>query len=145
MRKRAVTLSFLSFLMFAACAAKQGEQVDFASACKPESDGKYYEVAGYLSPRGSVFCSNIGSSRVECGLDFLEAPGSDKKFSAEIQQGSGANSIEKLESGYKDSDIKIHDNNGQLINLSEKVKITGKMSTTPDGKVCFLTVDTIEK
>ena len=145
MRKWAVTLSFFSVLMIAACAAKQGEPVDFANACKPESDGKYYEAAGYLSPRGSVFCSNIGSSRVECGLDFLETPGSDKKFSAEIQQGSGANSIEKLESGYKDSDIKIHDNSGQLINRTEKAKITGKMSTTPDGSVCFMQVDKIEK
>ena len=145
MRKWAVTLSFFTALMIASCAAKQGEPVDFANACKPESDKKYYEVAGYLSPRGSVFCSNIGSSRVECGLDLLETPGSEKKLSAQIQEGSGANSIEKLESGYKDSDIKIHDNSGQLINLSEKVRITGKMSTTPDGSVCFMQVDKIEK
>jgi hypothetical protein len=78
-------------------------------------------------------------------LDLLETPGSEKKLSAQIQEGSGANSIEKLESGYKDSDIKIHDNSGQLINLSEKVRITGKMSTTPDGSVCFMQVDKIEK
>lgn len=145
MRKWPIMLSFFTAMTMAACAAKNGEPVDFANACKPESDKKYYEVAGYLSPRGSVFCSNIGSSRVECGLDFLEAPGSDKKFSAEIQQGTQANSIEKLESGYKDADVKIHDINGQLINMSEKVRITGKMSTTPDGSVCFMQVDKIEK
>jgi len=145
MKKWAITLSFFSALTITACTAKQGEPVDFANACKPESDKKYYEIAGYLSPRGSVFCSNIGSSRVECGLDFLETPGGEKKFGAEIQEGSGANAIEKLESEYKDSDVKIHDNNGQLINLSEKVKITGKMSTTPDGSVCFMQVDKIER
>lgn len=145
MKRLLLALTIFCGFAFAACAAKQGEPVDIANACKPESDQKYYEIAGYLSASGSVFCSNIGSSRVECGLDFTDAPGGSKKFSADIAQGSGANSIEKLESGYKDSDIKIRDNGGQLISLSDKVKITGKMSTTPDGSVCFMQVDRIEK
>jgi hypothetical protein len=50
-----------------------------------------------------------------------------------------------LKSGYKKEDIKIRDNAGNVINLSDKVKLTGEMNVTPDQKVCFLNVTKIEK
>ena len=132
-----------------ACGETKGIPTEFANACNPDNEKKVLEVSGILQQRGSVFCSNTGG-RMECGFDLLEAPGSDKKFSADIEQGSGANTVDKLERGYKKEDVKIRDNAGNPVVLgSDKVKVTGKMSVVaPVGNaqgVCFMQVEKIEK
>ena len=66
-------------------------------------------------------------------------------FGADIEEGNGADEIEKLASGYKREDIKIHDDKRALVSFSDKVKLTGQMSIVPDGSVCFMTVDKIER
>lgn len=122
-----------------------GEPVDISQACPIANDGKYVQVSGFLSDGGSIFCSNIGGGRLDCGLDVAGTADGPKILTADVEQGSGANQIEKLESGYKKEDIKIHDNAGGLIDLSSKVKLSGKLSIAPDGAVCLMTVDKIEK
>ena len=82
---------------------------------------------------------------MDCGLDLVGSLGGKRIFGADIEEGTGANQIEKLPSGYKDEDIKIHDNSGGLINMSNKVTVTGQMSIAPDGSVCFMEIDKIEK
>jgi hypothetical protein len=82
---------------------------------------------------------------MDCGLDVIANPGGNRVFGADIEQGSSANEIEKLPSGYKKEDVKIHDNQGNVIKLSDKVNLTGQMSIAPDGSVCFMEVDKIEK
>lgn len=134
----------ISVILFSACSTT-GVPTEFGKACSPENEKKYIEVGGFLAERGSVFCSNTGG-RMECGFDLLEALGSDKKLRVDIEQGSGANTVDKLERGYKKEDIKIRDNAGNLVNLgSDKVKVTGKMSIVPDGSVCFMQVGKIER
>jgi len=123
--------------------------MEFANACKPENEKKYIEISGVLAQRGSVFCSNTGG-RMECGFDLLESAGSKNIVRVDIAQGSGSSSVEKLESGYKKEDIKIHDNSGNLVALdSDKVKVTGKMSVVPPmgnaAGVCFMQVNKIER
>lgn len=135
----------LSFVLGAVGCNKQGVPVDFANACNIENEKKAVEVSGYLNDKGGVFCSNIGGGNVKCGFTFLQNPTDEKGFSADIEQGTWANNVEKLERGYKKEDIKIYDNEGNVVNLAGKVKITGKMSISPDGQVCFMTVSKIEK
>ncbi|HTK37972.1 MAG TPA: hypothetical protein VL325_05725 [Pyrinomonadaceae bacterium] len=129
---------------FAGC-SKTAVPVDISKACAVENDGKYFVTSGFLDDKGSIFCSNIGGGRLDCSLDVIASPGGTRVFGAEIEQGSGASEIEELPSGYKKEDIKIHDNSGNVIKLSDKVNLTGKLSVAPDGSVCFMEVDKIEK
>ena len=127
------------------CAAKEATPVDISKICAADNEKKYVVTSGFLDDKGSIFCSNIGGGRLDCKLDVTAAPGAAKAFGADVEQGNGSNQIEKLPGGYKREDIKIHDNAGNIINLSDKVKLTGQMSILPDGSVCFMEVDKIEK
>jgi hypothetical protein len=146
--KRFFAILILAIFSFA-CGETKGVPTEFANACNPDNEKKVLEVSGVLDQRGSVFCSNTGG-RMECGFDLLEAAGSDKKFSADIEQGSGRNTVDKLERGYKKEDVKIRDNAGNQIAVGvDKVRVTGKMSVVaPVGNaqgVCFMQVEKIEK
>ena len=132
-------------LLFAACSEPEpGTPVEFSKACVPENEKKIISVSGYLRPGASVFCSKHGG-RMECGFTFVETADAKKGFSADIEQGSGANTVDKLKSGYRREDVKIRDSAGNVINLAEKVRLSGKMNVTPDLKVCFLQVTRIER
>ncbi len=136
-------------VIFICCAAvgcnSTGTPVEFSKACSFENDKKYIEVNGFLDAKGAVYCSNTGGGPVRCSFKLLANPGDGKGFTADIERGTWANNVEELKSGYKIEDIKIHDNNGNIINLADKFKVTGKLNTVPDGSVCYLTVTKIEK
>jgi len=148
--KRMIFLSAFVALVSTACNTV-GEPMEFANACKPENDKKYIEVTGVLTQQGrSVFCSNIGGGRLECGFDLLDTVGGQNRLRVDIAQGSGSSSVEKLESGYKKEDIKIRDNSGNLVALdADRVKVTGKVSVAPPmgnaAGVCFMQIDKIER
>jgi len=144
MRKLFVFIT-LALAFFLAGCKKEAVAIDASKICAVENEKKYVVTSGFLDDRGSTFCSNIGGGRMECGLDVVGAPGGSKIFGAEVEEGSGADEIEKLPSSYKKEDIKIHDNSGALINMNDKVTLTGQMSIAPDGSVCFMEVDKIEK
>lgn len=130
----------------AACGVEPGVPTEFAKACSAENDKKQIETSGFLSPQGSVMCSNTGGGPVRCGIAFKETAEAEKSsINADIERGSAANTIEELQRGYKREDVKIRDNGGNLINLSEKVKITGKMNFIPGSDRCYFTVAKIEK
>ena len=130
-------------LLFAACSEPEpGTPVEFSKACVPENEKKIIEVSGYLRPGVSVFCSKHGG-RMECGYTFVETAEARKGFSAEIELGSGANTVDKLKSGYRREDVRIRDSTGNVINPAEKVRLTGKMNVAPN--VCFLQVTKIER
>lgn len=136
-------------LALSGCGDVTGEPIEMANACKIENDGKFFQVSGVVAQRGSVFCSNTGG-RMECGFDLLEAAGSPNKLRVDIEQGSGANTVDKLERGYKAEDIKIRDNAGNQIALDkDMVKLTGKLSVSPAAPggqgVCFMQVNKIER
>lgn len=131
------------------CGSVTGEPIELSKACDIANDGKYFQVSGVLAQRGSVFCSNTGG-RMECGFDLIEAAGSTNKLRVDIEQGSGANTVDKLERGYKAEDIKIRDNAGNQVALDkDQVKLTGKLSIAPAAPggqgVCFMQVNKIER
>ncbi|HVE55468.1 MAG TPA: hypothetical protein VNB22_01480 [Pyrinomonadaceae bacterium] len=136
---------FILAVIFVVCLAAgcntTGVPVEYSKACTGENDKKYIEVSGFLSPRRSVYCSNTGGGPVRCGVDLLESPDSEKdNLSADIERGTSANNIEEIKGSFKKEDIKIHDNNGNIINLAEKVKVTGTLNKIPDKDQCYLTV-----
>ena len=132
-------------VVFAASCDTVGEPVEFAKVCSAEYEKKNVEISGFLSDKGGVFCSNIGGGPVKCGLKLNETPGGEKSISADIVQGTQVNNIEKLERGYKKEDIKVRDNDGNFVDLAEKVKITGELNTTGDPNICFVKVAKITK
>lgn len=121
-----------------------GVPIEFSKACSPENEKKYVEIAGFLDSGSGVYCSNRGG-RMECSFNLTESAGDEKKISAYIEQGTSANTVEELKSGFKREDIKIRDNAGNVINLADKVKVVGEMNVTPDAKVCFINVTKIER
>jgi len=141
---KVLVFAFLALSIFLTGCKKEAVAIDASKVCAVENEKKYVVTSGYLDGSKSVYCSNTGG-RMDCGLDLVGSPGGKRIFGADIEEGTGANQIEKLPSGYKDEDIKIHDNSGGLINMSNKVTVTGQMSIAPDGSVCFMEIDKIEK
>ena len=134
---------FAGALLLAACSQPEpGTPVEFSKACELANEKKIIAVSGYLRPGASVFCSKHGG-RMDCSFTFAETADAKKGFSAHIEQGSGANTVDKLKSGYRREDLKIRDSAGNVINLAEKVRLTGKMNVAPD--VCFLQVTRIDR
>ena len=142
--KLAAILVVVLAVLLGGC-TKTAVPVEIGKICSIENEKKYVVTNGFLTDRGSTFCSNIGGGPVRCGMDVGATAGGPRVFGADIQQGGSADEIEKLESSYKSSDIKIRDDAGNIIKLTDGVKLTGQMSITPDGSVCFMTVDKIEK
>ena len=145
---KALSILILFGLSTIACNTS-GVPTEFANACAQDLDGKTIEVSGILQPRSSVFCSNRGG-RMECPFDFVEMAGSEKKMGADIEVGTGANTVTEIPKGYKKEDLKIRDNAGNQINLgTDKVKLTGKMliaPAAPGGQgVCLMQVYKIER
>jgi hypothetical protein len=144
-----ITLALTAAGAFSGCMADvKGVPVDHASACSTENDKKVVEVTGYLEPRAFMYCSNRGG-RMECGFDLKDTPESDKIVRVDLEEGTSANMVEKLEKGFKKEDVKIHDNTGAVIRLSNKVRATGKISIVPPAGnsegVCFMQVTRIER
>ena len=138
-------LPLLFCVALAACTQSEpGVPMQFAKACAVENDKKRVEMSGFLSPGRSIFCSNR-SGRMECGYRFTEKPDAGKGITAYIEQGTGANTADKLKSSYKREDVKIRDHNGNLVNLTDQLKLTGKLSVTPDLSACFIDVARIER
>ncbi|HEY0458359.1 MAG TPA: hypothetical protein VGC97_04350 [Pyrinomonadaceae bacterium] len=146
MIKNYFILAIIFVCGFSAACNQTGVPVEYSKACTAENDKKYIEVSGFLSPRRSVYCSNTGGGPVRCGVNLLEAPDSQKdNLSADIERGNGASNIEEIKGSFKKEDIKIHDQSGGIINLADKVKVTGKLNKIPDADQCYLTVSKIEK
>ena len=87
---------------------------------------------------------------MECPFDFVGLSGSDKKMTADIEVGSGTNTVDEIPKGFKKEDIKVRDNAGNAVALgSDKLKLTGKMAIAPAAPggqgVCLMQVYKIEK
>ena len=146
--KAILTIAMLTAFFVSACNTT-GVPTEFANACAQDLDGKTIEVSGVLEPRTMVYCSNRGG-RMECPFDLLEAAGSEKKIGADVEIGSGANTVTEIPKGFKKEDLKVRDNAGNQVALgTEKVKLTGKMliaPAAPGGQgVCLMQVYKIER
>ena len=77
-------MKYFAFLMaclalaVSSCADVKGVPIEMSKACDIANDGKIFEIKGVIADDGNVFCSNIGTSDVECGFKLLESVGSDK-------------------------------------------------------------------
>ena len=138
----------LTLAAFAACAAllascgTSPEPVASDQVCN-QADGKLVQTEGYFAADSSVFCSNIGSNDVRCGLGFVAAPGQKAGFTADVAEGTGRNQVEPIGDDFAPEAIVFHAADGGEVHVGDKVIITGKLSVAPN--VCFIKVDTITK
>jgi len=136
-------------LSFAACSEYKGTPVDSAQVCSPANHKQMVETQGFLTAGASVLCSDKSGKSV-CGLTLKQNPNDEKGIAANVEEGSGANTMDKFESGAKKEDLKIRDNAGAAVAPNDKVKVTAEVfaqpnSLNPKETVCFLTVRKIEK
>ncbi|HEV7743484.1 MAG TPA: hypothetical protein VGO56_00690 [Pyrinomonadaceae bacterium] len=122
--------------------AKSGVPVEFSKACNAENNNKTVEVKGYLGRGDGVSCGEMGGYS-ECLYRLNEIPIDKKGIKVGIVQGESANQAESLP--IADKDMKIHAADGSLINIADKVKLTGEMSISADGSYCSMKASKIEK
>ncbi|MEZ5427513.1 MAG: hypothetical protein R2747_14670 [Pyrinomonadaceae bacterium] len=149
MKAFSVLMTVVLSVVLLGCGNQPGEPVEYSQVCSTANNKKYIETEGFLDDAGGVFCSNT-SGRMECGFKLKNDLKDEKGFSADIAIAGGANSMDKLERGYRKSDIKIRNNQGDPVDLSKKVKVTGTLTFSDDpvytsGPVCYLKVDKIEQ
>lgn len=147
--KKILFLTIISTIfLLTACEPPKGEPIEYAKMCDVLNDGKTVEVEGFLDSGTGVYCSNT-SGRMECGFKLKSDLKDETGNSVDIAIRSGANSMDKLERGYTLETINIRGNDGNKIDLTKKVKVTGDMTIAVDSTttnvVCFMKVLKIEQ
>lgn len=122
--------------------AKPGVPVEFSKACTAENNNKTVEVSGYVGRGNGVSCGEMGGYS-QCLYRLNEKPADKDGIKVGIVQGDSANQAENLP--IADKDIKLHAADGSIINIADKVKLTGEMSISPDGSYCSMKVTKVEK
>lgn len=121
---------------------------DMLKACSPANDQKIVATSGYLDDKSAIGlrCTNPGTSeRPVCGYYLVAEPGGETVFTAFVDQGIGKNQAEAPAAGYSKEDLKIRDDKGSVIKLSDRVKLTGRIRVTPEERFCSMLVDRIER
>ena len=72
-----------------------------------------------------------------------QADGKGTNVSFSIPIGSSANQVEQPPKDYKETDLKLHANDGSLVGLESKIRVSGKLlySTGGKGTILFAPVD----
>lgn len=133
-------IAALAALILVGC-AREAADVAFADACDPVYEDQYISTVGYFAAESSVYCSNTGGD-YRCGLDFFDAPGSANRLTADVLEGNGRNQMAQLPDSYTDADLQIKADDGTVIGVGQRVRITGEM-LIGEG-VCLMSVDKIE-
>ncbi len=127
--------------LVAACGAPP-TPVAYADVCN-QPDGSVVQTEGYFAVDGSIFCSNTGSSELECGFEFVDTPDSSDGFTADVGEGSGRNKVEPIPDDFTPESILIHADDGSDVRLGDKVTISGKLLIAEN--VCLMNVSTISR
>ncbi len=143
MKKHSIVVLILIFavLVLIGCSSGPATEVSFSDVCQLENDHKNLSTVGYFSTGASVYCSDSGGD-YRCGMEFHEQPGSEAEFTADMLEGNGKNQMAELPSSYSDADVQIKTDDGSVIGVGQRARISGKMLIT-EG-VCLMTVDKVE-
>lgn len=98
---------------------------------------KQISLEGYLRLPASAMVSDTML------LDLNEtAEPKSKSVSVSLYIGSSANHVEKPPKDYTDKDLKVHANDGSLIEPNQKVRVSGKfIFSASGGSILFKPVD----
>jgi hypothetical protein len=116
---------------------KPGTPVTFDTICGAEFDPtmekglnvtKRVTIEGYVGPLRSMVkvCSDT------CDFNLFAEPGGKGKrvVNADVPVGDGKNQMEKLPKNFTDKDLKLHTQDGKVVGVGSKVRITGGRAPT---------------
>ncbi len=124
-----------------ACSNQPPIPVTFSDIC--QKTGSRVVIDGYL--RLPVMGTNCKSN--QCMLNLIsELQGRVQSITAQVRNtakpGSGVNAIEPLPEKFRDQDLRIHANDGSVVNPNTKLRLVGVAQKAGDS--CELSVDVIE-
>lgn len=127
----------------------RGQKVTFAEAC----NGNYFSqrVKGdYVGPRiafpGYISLSGMGLQSDTLMVELYETPAKKgKPIRVSLYTHGGKNSINKLPSRYKPSDLKINVETGEVLTSEDRVIVHGEHIGGPGEPLCLFKVFVIEK
>lgn len=156
MKLKLSILPLLLLLMASGCYKKDQQPLEHTTIDKvcteafhPFYDERKYskfhhvDFVGYLATPKSAMISNT------MFVEVFEKPNREGvKLLASFHVGSRDNYVERLKSGYKESDLKIKSDTGAILGNGSKVTIEGDVSpgAVPgkfDGKSCYVRVDKV--
>ena len=144
MKKRILLLGIATVsvtVCLTACSSQPPTPVTFSDVC--QRTGNRVVIEGYLRPPGmGTYCK---SNR--CMLNLIsELRGQVQSITAQVRNtakpGSGVNAIEPLPEKFRDQDLRIHANDGRVVDPNTKLRIVGEVRKAGDS--CELSVDVIE-
>lgn len=75
-------------------------------------------------------------------VDLYDNPdGKGKAVPVSIYVGSGKNQVEKPPKDYTDKDFKLHANDGSLVTMKDKVRVSGKLVYSPSSSIFYKPID----
>ena len=157
--KKIISISLLfSILSFCGCWKREQQPLEhtvlekvctdaFAPFYDERKHSRFHHVdfTGYLAAPKSAMVSNTMFVEV-----YQQPNRAGAYVLASFTVGTRKNQVERLKSGYKESDLKIESNSGVMLGNGSKVKIEGDVAPgaipgKPMEKNCAVRVDTVEK
>lgn len=112
-------------------------KVESCNVCVEDYQDKKVEMEGTLYLPSRIITSGVMHMAIKCN-------GANKTPIVGFKPGRDKNQMETLPNDYTENDVKIHDNNGNLIKVGDNVKIIGEMVATSKAW-CQIKVIQIEK
>lgn len=128
-----VAAAALATLSIGCAPPEPGTPVTFDNVCSAEFDPtmekglnvtKRVTIEGYVGAPGSLkVCSDT------CDFNLFAEPGNKgKRVTADVPVGDGRNQFERLPKDFSDKDLKLHTQDGKVVGVGSKVRITGGRS-----------------
>jgi hypothetical protein len=144
-----VAFVLVGFLL-ASCAETPLE-LSVVESCTPDPNNEFMRrtitTEGYLTLATTIFCSGDRNGNLRCGLTLLQEPGEIdyevRNLNVDFIQGTGNNQIEEVQRGFTLESIIIRDADGNRIDLTQPVQVTGSVLTGTES--CSMDVDVIRQ
>jgi hypothetical protein len=130
----------MSFALLLACgcssAPPPATPMTFANFNVKDNDQKQISLEGYA--RIPAACMVSDTMLVDL-FDNPEGKGKPLPFSCRV--GSSANHVEKPPKNYTANDLKLHANDGSLVESGKKIRVAGKFVFSTSSSILFAPID----
>ena len=101
----------------------RGGPVTFTAVCDKANEGKRVMLEGYMEfPRTFGASEETVMMRLRPSLDSWA-----NVVGVGVNMGSGANNVEMPPQTFKNTDLKVHTADGQVVGYADKIKVSGTM------------------
>lgn len=130
----------MGFALLLACgcssAPPPATPMTFANFNVKDNDQKQISLEGYARIPAACMVSDTML------VDLFDNPeGKGKPLSFSCRVGSSANHVEKPPKNYTEKDLKLHANDGSLVESGQKIRVAGKLIFSPSSSILFAPID----